>query len=85
MKNDRGNSAETVLKLSSFQETSKKIVTGDTPWQGNRLNTEPAHHWHSSNRRVNILFLDGHVSFFNLPNDLPNKRFKGSRRGLVFF
>lgn len=81
LNNDLGNNAETVLYLSSFQETSKKIVTGDTPWQGNRLNSEPAHHWHSSNRRVNLLFLDGHVSFFNLPKDLPNNYTRDPDKG----
>ena len=54
--------------ISSFSAADKKIIAGDAIFYGNRKLSDARTKWHSNNKRqMNILFLDGHVEFFNFP------------------
>ena len=49
-----------------------KIILGDLPWHANRTDSNPKDLWHNykGQRRENMLFGDGHVVFYNLPNEI---------------
>ena len=51
---------------------SKKIITGDHNWAGNRPAEYPQNMWHNwkGQRKNNVLFGDNHVSFFQLPQSV---------------
>ena len=47
-----------------------KIVLGDWNWHANRPITDPRTNWHTfkgAQRRLNMLFADGHAEFFGFP------------------
>jgi prepilin-type processing-associated H-X9-DG protein len=71
----------TDLFIEGFEHPAQKMLTGDAVWLGNCAMTEKRHHWHSANRRVNLLFIDGHVSFFKLPTVLPNNHSRTHENG----
>jgi len=50
-----------------------KIIGGDYIWQGNRDINNPKTTWHNNKgkRYLNIMYGDGHVSAFNMPNGVP--------------
>jgi prepilin-type processing-associated H-X9-DG protein len=49
-----------------------KIITGDSPWHGNRLNGDKRSAWHNvkGKRSHNILFGDGHAQFYVFPKEV---------------
>ena len=50
-----------------------KIIQGDWEWENNGYNVnDPKAWWHNyrGQRRQNMLFGDGHVVFYNLPNEI---------------
>jgi prepilin-type N-terminal cleavage/methylation domain-containing protein len=51
------------------QGASKKIISGDSVWHGNRPDTYPQNLWHNFNgqQQNNVLWGDSHVSFFHFP------------------
>lgn len=58
--------------LDEITRTSNKFVLGDEPWHGNRLISSPKSRWHSDApvRQYNMLFADGHSSFFLFPMEM---------------
>ena len=48
---------------------SKKIITGDHNWAGNRPSEYKQNQWHNfyGQRQNNVLFGDNHVDFFKFP------------------
>ncbi|MCH2208746.1 MAG: hypothetical protein MK132_23165 [Lentisphaerales bacterium] len=54
--------------ISRFNPPDKKIIVGDAIFYGNRKLSNAQTKWHSNTKRqMNILFVDGHVEFFNFP------------------
>jgi prepilin-type N-terminal cleavage/methylation domain-containing protein/prepilin-type processing-associated H-X9-DG protein len=49
-----------------------KIITGDSPWHGNRISADPKSAWHTvrGKRSHNILFGDGHAQFYLFPKEM---------------
>ena len=56
------------VRKGHYTDTSLKLVLGDL-WHTNRDWTDSKLQWHGgkSNRRCNMLFIDGHVELFNFP------------------
>jgi len=51
---------------------ANKIITGDSPWHGNRLKQDKRSAWHNvrGKRSHNILFGDGHAQFYLFPKEM---------------
>jgi len=51
---------------------SNKIITGDSPWHGNRITSDPKSAWHTlrGKRSHNMLFGDGHAQFYLFPKEM---------------
>ncbi len=49
-----------------------KIITGDSPWHGNRLKDDKRSAWHNvrGKRSHNLLFGDGHAQFYVFPKEM---------------
>ena len=64
------------LKTSTLAlSAANKIIQGDWEWENNGYNvSDPKSWWHNSKgqRRQNILFADGHVVFYQFPDQLVN-------------
>lgn len=52
-----------------------KLMTGDLPWHGNRNNMDTRTVWHQyrGQQRFNMLFGDGHVEFYQFPQDMQQR------------
>ena len=62
------NDPDQLTRVTDWEKPTKKLILGDWAWHGNRRMTNSKTHWHSqSGRRFNILFADGHVSYFSFP------------------
>lgn len=71
----KGNSKVKSIKTSEIARSpSNKFIQGDWNWHPNRSNTDLKHLWHNfkGQFRNNILFGDGHVSFFKFPEEAPD-------------
>ena len=51
---------------------ANKIITGDSPWHGNRLNGDKRSAWHNvrGKRSHNLVFGDGHAQFYVFPKEM---------------
>lgn len=49
-----------------------KIISGDSPWHGNRLKDDKRSAWHNvrGKRSHNLLFGDGHAQFYLFPKEM---------------
>ncbi|MCH2205548.1 MAG: prepilin-type N-terminal cleavage/methylation domain-containing protein [Lentisphaerales bacterium] len=61
------------ITVMSFTDPSEKLVTADYVWHYNRPIVYPQNQWHSNTRRLNVLFVDGHVEFFHFPYASPGQ------------
>jgi prepilin-type N-terminal cleavage/methylation domain-containing protein/prepilin-type processing-associated H-X9-DG protein len=55
---------------------ANKIITGDSPWHGNRIKADRRSAWHNvrGKRSHNILFGDGHAQFYLFPKEMDDPR-----------
>lgn len=69
IENATESSNETPKNISSFSQTSQKILLGEFSYHSNRSWDNPTTRWHATGntRRVNMLFMDMHVEFFSFP------------------
>ena len=61
----------TPKKRTDFDEPSKKILTGDNNWHGNKSWSNEITRWHGDapNRKLNMLFQDGRAVYFSFPSN----------------
>jgi prepilin-type N-terminal cleavage/methylation domain-containing protein/prepilin-type processing-associated H-X9-DG protein len=66
------NNASNTAMITSFDEPSKKFVLADWIWHFNRDVNNPVNQWHNKTgqRKLAVLFADGHVKFTELPLSL---------------
>jgi prepilin-type processing-associated H-X9-DG protein len=74
---DPGSAAGAVpIKVTTVAlSAANKIIQGDWEWENNGYNVNnPLSWWHNDKgqRRQNILFADGHVAYFQLPDQVVN-------------
>ena len=58
-------------KRTDFDDSSKKVLTGDNNWHGNKSWAKANTRWHGDTptRRLNLLFQDGRAQFFLFPTN----------------
>jgi prepilin-type processing-associated H-X9-DG protein len=77
---DLGN-ARPLFQAGMHGVMTIKIVLGDWNWHANRPITDARTNWHSfkgSQRRLNMLFADGHAEFFSFPSTYEQPPLNGS-------
>ena len=64
------------LKSSEITSPVNKIIQGDVPWHGNRPPNDPRSAWHNvrGRRGHNMLWGDGHASFYKFPIEMEDQR-----------
>ena len=71
----KGTYEATSIKTSEVgRKPSNKIIQGDWNWHANRDAFNAKYVWHNyrGQRRVNMLFGDGHVEYYNFPKQMPD-------------
>jgi prepilin-type N-terminal cleavage/methylation domain-containing protein len=58
-----------ISEATIAQSPSNKLIQGDWPWWADRSKTEPQSWWHDYNGqwKYNVIYGDGHTSFFDFP------------------
>jgi len=68
-----GSYNRTSIKMTEIAISPvNKLMTGDLPWHGNRNNMDTRTVWHQyrGQQRFNMLFGDGHVEFYQFPQNM---------------
>ena len=71
----RGSYEATPIKSSEVgRRAATKIIQGDWPWHANRGVVDSKSVWHNyrGQSRVNMLFGDGHVVYYQFPKEMPD-------------
>jgi prepilin-type processing-associated H-X9-DG protein len=71
----RNGSSQPLKAATIARSPVNKIIQGDWEWENNDYNqNDPKTWWHNfrGQRRQNMLFGDGHVVFFQFPDDIKN-------------
>jgi prepilin-type N-terminal cleavage/methylation domain-containing protein/prepilin-type processing-associated H-X9-DG protein len=71
-----GSYARMSIKMTEIAISPvNKLMTGDLPWHGNRNNMDTRTVWHQyrGQQRFNMLFGDGHVEFYQFPQDMQQR------------
>ena len=70
----KGTYEATPIKSSEIARSpANKIIQGEWNWHGNRGEYDPKYMWHNykGQRRIVMLFGDGHVEFYRFPKEMP--------------